>query len=159
MLEIDRPETTKRVRKFFKSDLEHYKSLAGAGRYDLKAINYTNTKVKSTPKAGGLENYYIATIEASNIVRAVKPAIENCEPTLKKLLTMKVIQKRPVWQIKQALLYEKTKYYVLESKAFNNFADMFTLEQLKQESPNILDLHVYQSQEQKNDILQSKKLN
>lgn len=149
MLEIDRVETTKRVRKFFKSDLEHYKSLAGAGRYDLKAINYTNTKVKSTPKNGALENYYIATIEAENIIKAVKPAIENCKPVAKKLITMKALEKRPVWQIKQALAYEKTKYYDLESDAFNNFADMFMLEQLKQENPNILDLHVYQSQEVK----------
>lgn len=146
MFNIDEKQTAKRVNQFFKKDLERYQSIAGNGNYNLSSLNLENTKVSSSIKRGQTDNHFISILNAPIIIKCVKPSIENCMSDnmhpYKKILSM-ILNNYPIFQIKEAVNYQSSRFYDLRNKAFNNFADTFLLEQMKQKALDTLDLHVY----------------
>ena len=146
MANINKTATIKRVKKFFESDLEKYKTVcASAGT--IKAVNYENIKVTSSTNPSATSERILALMNYQAWLKCATNAINNCIDTPKKpyktILELRYIQEVPVWQIVKKLNYSDKSTRRKTHDAFLNFADMFLLEQINQDVKDILDLHRY----------------
>lgn len=143
MIKVDRDKTAKKVRKFFKYDLQNYKDFSGDNTFSLKSINLNANKVKNQSNYNHTEQYYLALIQAHELIEEVKSAIQHCKSEYIKPLNIRFSNTYQYSIICNSFGYSERGYYNFENKAFNNFADIFLLEQIKNDNDKVIDLHIY----------------
>lgn len=140
--DIDTQGTAERVDSFLTNDLHKLLLLCGHSRFEL-----SSPKLDLAPSHGSsgntVENKLIAGVDAQEEVNAIYKTAHDLRGASKKIIIGLYFSNKPVWQVKESVQYEKTKYYDLRKQALCDFADTFDRwQQYLKYSPKI-DLHVY----------------
>ena len=139
---IDKKRTAERVSDFLTDDLHRLLLRCGRSRFELSS---PSLDLAPSHGSGGntMEKKLIDGIDAQEEVNVIYKAAHSLRGASKKIIIGLYFSSKPVWQVKESVQYEKTKYYDLRDQALCDFADTFDRwQQYLKYSPKI-DLHVY----------------
>ena len=141
--ELNKIETCKRVKNFFKKDLERITLLAGQRMIDLQSPNIDG-QPKGISFSNSAESKIVDGLDAQLIVLSVNEAIHTgVDETSKKILLGRFIN-HDRWVDVQNIIYkEHTTFAKLQNHALIVFAYSFEGKQIKNHCDKIIDLKVY----------------
>lgn len=137
--DIDTKKTEQKVIDFFNDDYERLCVMSGI---NIKSPILSNTP-SAPPIGNSSENQMTRMIWAKGVIGAVSRAINSCSLDSQKLLKLRFIEGQERWKVQNVLHVGKYKYYYLQEKACNQFADAFQVQADSYLDNNKGDLHVY----------------
>lgn len=118
--EVDEKQTIKNVKKFF--DTKYNSLLALTNISTLKAVDYGNTKVNTSPN-NSIETMRVRQLQAKEYLKC----INSLEPLKAQVLMYRLIEHRKVTEIMEITSYEKTRIYDSINEACCEFASILKL--------------------------------
>lgn len=136
--------TIKNVKHFFKYKYDYYLSLSNEAN-TIKAMEFSNSAVGSSPVQDAKERMYLKVIDAQKIIKSVDDAINSCqddsEHPYATVLTLRYIKLKSTVYVINNIAFERTSYFdrVLPC-ALIEFANKFMVKELVNGVENIVDL-------------------
>lgn len=119
---IDKAETAKKVRKFFKNDWPHLLNYAGTSISKLKSPSFD--AAPTGPRyENGAERQMLNIFDAQTAVACVRDAINSCQTVHREVLTYRFIDGLPDWKTAQKIGYSDPQEQRIKKRACCELAE------------------------------------
>lgn len=142
---IDAKKTAENVDSFLTDDFKRALRMSGHSLVDLKSPALSSAPASSNG-FNRVEDRLVAGITVEGIVQATRQSIYHCFKTSRLILVGLYIDELEPNKVAEKIQYEHSQYSVLRRKALNEFADRYEYWERKFDCYPIIDLHVYESE-------------
>lgn len=122
--EIDKDETKRSVKRFFRHDFERALNYSKYRRNDISSPNFDPNSV-SAPSGNHVENKFIKNVIGDVCVERTVEAIKMCSSDTQTIIKAKYLSKLPDYVTFNRMAIKDSQYYRLQAKAVCEFAEVF----------------------------------